>query len=498
MTDLVANERALRSLVGECSRDPLKHVLRCYPWGKGPLAGETGPRAWQAEILRSIGDQLRAGYGSRLMPIRIAVASGHGIGKSSLMSFITHWAWSTYEDARVVITANTGSQLKTKTWPEVTKWFNLLICRHWFELAGTSIQCRLPEHRQTWRVDQITWSEKNPEAFAGLHNKGKRIVVLYDEASTIADTIWEVTEGALTDEDTEIVWIAFGNPTRNTGRFRECWGLHRDLWTKQQIDSRTVPGTNATLIKQWIDTYGDDSDFVRIRVKGEFPRAGSTQFISGEDVDLAMTRPAESHLHQALIFGVDVARFGDDQTVIFARRGTDARTVAVRRYRGLDTMQVAARVMEAVGQDRPAAVFVDEGGIGAGVVDRLRQLRCPGVIGVNFGSKPERMMMGEGYPLYANKRAEMWGSMREWLKTASIPNDVDLKQDLIGVEYGFNNRNEIQLEAKEDMKKRGLASPDLGDALALTFAYPVADERQPDAGSGFQMALNDYDPLAEV
>ena len=476
----------LSRFLGECAGDPLKFVRRAYRWGKGELAGCDGPRRWQAEVLAEIGAQLRRGRATPVarhdrvtgvtrpqqLPIRIAVASGHGIGKSALVAWLAQWGLATMGESRVVVTANTGAQLQTKTWPEMAKWYNRLICRHWFRLGAASLYSRAPELRDTWRIDKLTWSERNSEAFAGLHNAGKRIVVLYDEASTIADRIWEVTEGALTDADTEIVWVAFGNPTRNSGRFHDCFGRHRDLWTHRQIDSRAVEGANRALAAQWVETWGEDSDFVRVRVRGEFPRSGSLQFIASDVVDEAMARelPRMPGYTQAqpLVLGVDVARFGDDCTVIQPRRGLDARSLPALSFRGLDTMQVAARVMEAVQTWRAAAVFVDEGGVGAGVVDRLRQLRCPGLEGVNFGGRAT-----SEHARYANKRAEIWGTMRDWLRTGAIAGTADLKADLTGVEYGYNMRDEIQLEAKDDMKARGMASPDLGDALALTFAWPV-------------------------
>ena len=493
-------EEKLARAIGECKRDPYKHVMRAYPWGEGALAGMNGPHPWQEDILREIGAGLQAGWGratpvarhdratgvarpqlqtSPRLPVRIAVASGHGIGKSALIAFLAHWAWSTLPGTRVVVTANTGTQLRTKTWPEIGKWYGQLLCRHWFTMGAESLQSRDPALRQTWRVDRVTWSEHNSEAFAGLHNRGKRIVVLFDEASSIADRIWDTTEGALTDSDTEIVWVAFGNPTRNTGRFRECWGRHRGLWTRRQIDSRTVPGTNAELAAQWVKSWGEESDFVRVRVKGEFPRAGSLQFIASDVVDAAMVRDIPQTYVQPLILGVDVARFGDDATVIQPRRGRDARSLPARRFRGLDTMQVAARVIEAAEELGADAVYVDEGGLGAGVVDRLRQLRCRGLQGVSFSGKADGWTAGgEGNARYANKRAEMWGALRDWLPGGAIaPPDsetgLDLKADLTGVEYGYNARDEILLESKADMKARGLSSPDTGDALALTFAHPV-------------------------
>lgn len=160
-------------------------------------------------------------------------------------------------------------------------------------------------------------------------------------------------------------------------------------------------------------------------------------------------------------------------------------------------MQLAARVAALSTGDggRPDAIFVDEGGVGGGVVDRLRQLGVP-VTGVNFGARPDSGMLQELGGLgerYANKRAEMWGSLREWLRRGAIPKDQELQDDLTGVEYGYNSDNAIQLERKEDMKKRGLSSPDVADALALTFAYPVVARGM----MGARSKPKTFDPFAE-
>jgi hypothetical protein len=464
-------EADLIDFIGGMSRDPLAFVLAAFPWGEpGPLADRTGPDKWQRELLLSV----KVGLKSADQVIQEAVASGHGVGKSALVSWLLLWAMSTHEDTRGVVTANTENQLRTKTWAELSKWHRLCICRHWFRLTATALFSVQPSHEKTWRIDAVPWSESNTEAFAGLHNEGKRIIVVFDEASAIPDVIWETTEGALTDANTEILWFAFGNPTRNTGRFRECFGRLRHRWVTEQIDSRSVAITNKEQIAQWVADYGEDSDFVRVRVRGVFPRAGSMQFIDGERVQAAMTRKAEALPGEPLVMGVDVARFGDDQSVIAFRRGRDARTLPWIALRGLDTMQVAAKVAEAAKVHRAQTVFVDEGGLGAGVVDRLHQLglRC---IGVNFGGSPSGLDLGEGVKV-KNKRAEMWAASRNWLRLGSIPDDPELQADLTGVEYGFDASNAIQLEKKEHMKKRGLASPDKGDALALTFAFPVGSE----------------------
>lgn len=230
------------------------------------------------------------------------------------------------------------------------------------------------------------------------------------------------------------------------------------------------------------------------------------QFIDGETVDEAVRRPAESHLRQPLVMGVDCARGGDDQSTIWFRRGRDARTVPAIKLRVGDLMVLSGKVAEQAILHRAGAVFIDEGGIGAGVVDRVRQmLQGHLVVGVNFGGRADRYTQGDGMPLTANKAAEMWASMRAWLRTGSIPDDPELLAELTGREYGFDLHNAIRLEKKEDMKKRGLSSPDNADGLALTFAYPVADlpgEAQFEAGGGppgFRAVTieSDYDPLAD-
>lgn len=468
-------EKRLIDFIAQDSMDPLAFCRSAYPWGRGELQDAAGPRKWQAEILNTIGNHLK-NPATRFSPLRIAVASGHGPGKSCLVSMICHWALSTCVDTKIVVTASTESQLKVKTWGELSRWFRMAINSHWFKVTATSASSITQDHERTWRADAIPWSDNSSESFAGLHNKGRRIVIIFDEASSIADKIWEVTEGALTDENTEILWMAFGNPTRNTGKFRECFGKNKHLWMTRQIDSRTVEGTNKKQLQEWVDSYGEDSDFVRVRVKGEFPRAGSMQFIPSDIVEAARKRPAEAKLYDPLVMGVDVARFGTDETVICLRRGRDARSIPWVKLRGADTMAVAARVMELAGQHKPDAIFVDEGGVGGGVIDRLNMFKFP-VIGVQFGGSADRGQQTEsGSIKYCNKRAEMWGHMRDWLAGGMIPDEADLAEQLTGVEYGYAMRDGVDailLEKKSDMKKRGLSSPDSGDALSLSFAYPV-------------------------
>ena len=477
------------------SSDPYRFVLWAFPWGEegSELAAAGGPEPWQVELLCSVRDGL-------LTPgqaIQIARASGHGIGKSAMVSWLILWALATFPDTKGVVTANTENQLKTKTWAELAKWHRLFIAKELFRFEATSISSVDPGHERTWRIDMVPWSERNTEAFAGLHNKGRRILVVFDEASAIPDVIWETTEGALTDSDTQIFWFVFGNPTRNSGRFRECFagGKFAHRWRSAKIDSRTVSITNKDQFDRWIADYGEDSDFARIRIRGEFPRVGAMEFISLEAVNEAIAREDPPLApFEPIVIGVDVARFGDDASVIFFRKGRDARTWPPIILRNVDTMSLAGRVADAYTQHDADAVFVDGGGVGGGVVDRLRQLGVP-VFDIQFGSKSDRLGLDDAR--YANKRSEIWGSLREWIKIGALPAHDELREELVAPTYGFNARDEIQLERKEDMKRRGVASPDIADALALTFAYPVIPSEKKSFGLpvGQAFAKIEYNPL---
>lgn len=473
-----------------CRHDPLRYVTLAYPWGVpgGPLERHPGPDGWQSETLAYVRDHVGIGK-----PVRVAVAGGVGPGKTAVMAWLIDWAMVTCPDTRCRITANTGPQLSTATWPELTKWRRMSLWASWFEVGERRIRSADPAHRDTWRADVMTWDAARPEAFAGFHNAGRRIVYAFDEGAGIADSIYRESEGILAGaEDTEIVWLVLGNPTRNSGTFRTLFagGRLAHLWRSWHIDTRQARMSDKTQIKEWIDSYGLDSDFVRVRVLSQFPKAGSTQFIASDLVDRAMAKETRFEACGTLVMGVDVARFGDDQTVIRLRKGRDARSFPTLKLRGMETMQVAARVAELYQLHQPDAVFVDAGGLGAGVVDRLKYLNIA-VRGIDFGGRPDGDMMTANSGIrYANKRAEMWGRMRDWLGAgAMLPDDRELAEELVAVEYGFAMRDgsdAILLERKEDMRKRGLASSDNSDALALTFAHPisVSDDWRLGRGSG--------------
>lgn len=468
-------EKELRDDIASFSHDPEGYVLYNFPWGvKGTPLEHKQIRSWQRAQLRRIGEKLKAGETSPMEVIQEAISSGHGIGKSTEVAWLIKWALDTFEDAKVVVTANTATQLKTKTWPELAKWHRMSLTEHWFTHNATSLVSNEAGHEQTWRADAIPWNESNPEAFAGLHNEGKRVLLIFDEASAIPQIIWETAEGALTDADTEIIWCVYGNPTRTTGRFRECFGRLQHRWAHQNIDSRDVEGTNKALFEKWLedlkDFGGEDSDFFRVRVRGVFPRASSLQLINSDLVLQAQKREANFLLDDPLIMAVDIARGGDDNCVVRFRRGMDARSIAPTKIPGVfvkDSMVLVARLCVLIEKERPDAIFVDATGVGGPIGDRLRQLGH-NVIDVQFGSESPN-------PKLANLRTYMWMQVLEALKAGlAIDMDPTLEQDLTNVEYTHDKLDRMILERKDHMKERGLASPDDGDALAMLFAYPVA------------------------
>jgi len=468
---VITAEQDLVQDVIEGIHDPLRHVKYIFPWGTGDLADSAGPRKWQVEVLTIIRDHF-ADPLTRYQPCQIAVASGKGIGKSALVSMISQWAMSTCEDCKEVLTANTDGQLRTKTWPEVSKWFRLALNSHWFEVNAESITIKDPAHKRLWRMDKIPWTENNPEAFAGLHNKGKRIVLIFDEASAIADKIWETAEGALTDENTEIIWLAFGNPTRTDGRFKECFGRFKHRWHTRQIDSREVEGVNKDELDRQVQDYGEDSDHVRIWIRGEFPRASSTQFIPSDIVAAARRYEAKGYEKLPRVLGVDVARFGEDQTVIGWRQGR--KFVVLDKLRGKDGVFIANKIIDYQDSLHLDAIVVDgDGGWSGAVVDHLKFCRFDKQMHEFHGS-PDAI---DGR--WFNRRTEVWGLMKEWLGNgAEIPDDPELDDELTGPTYdytkGKRRPGSMFIEHKDTMKSRGLASPDIADCLALTFAVKVA------------------------
>ena len=438
--------------------DPLNFTLFMYDWGQAELGSWDGPDGWHREVFNEIKAYLQ---GPETIPLCIAVASGHGAAKTAFVAWLIRWFMSCRPHPQVVCTANTETQLLTKTWREVAKWHGLAHNAHWFEWTATSYYYKA--HPATWKANAIPWSENNTEAFAGTHEES--VLVVFDEASKIADSIWEVTDGVFTTRKN--IWVVCGNGTRNVGRFYDCFHRFKEYWKTWNIDSRTCKAANRAYLERLIEQYGgEDTDPARVRVRGEFPRVATRQLISTEAVEKAQTYQAEGFELLPKVMGVDIARFGENSSVIVVRQGRKVYDLKVLPKQ--DLMRTAHEVAAAIRSERPLQVFVDGSGMGAGVVDRLRQLNFE-VVDVNGGNQSLN-------PRFLNKRAEMWWEMKEFIETlCELPPDARLKDELTCVSYDFTDKGRIRLDRKSDIMEDYGFSPDRADALALTFAYPVAD-----------------------
>jgi hypothetical protein len=443
--------------------DPLGFVLTMWPWlcEATELEQEEGPDTWQVIVLDEIGKQLREG----VQTVRIAVASGHGSGKSALMAWINIWFQTCFPRNKARTTAGTQGQLSSATWREVAKWHDICRNRWQFDWTKTRLTCKWKP--STWYAEAMPWSEHNAQAFAGLHEE--IVLIQFDEASTIADTIWDTVEGAFT---TRGIFLAFGNPTEAIGKFADCFGRNKRRWTTIHVDARDAKKANKLLFQQWIEDYGINSDFVRVRVLGLFPIGQSVSFIAPADIQTAIDRNKDFDFRSLprsipTIMGIDVARAGGDQSVFLFRKG---RWVSsnIYRYDEPDLMRLASFAAEKIRLHEPDLIMVDEVGLGAGVLDRLRQLGFA-AIGIHAGARPD------DEKLYRNKRAELWARMKTWLKEGGIlPNDTGLRTSLEIPSYGFTDANEkLLIESKDSIKSRGASSPDEADALAMTFAMAV-------------------------
>ena len=467
--------------------DPLRYVMFSFPWGEpGPLEKELEPDEWQIDTLNDIRDALHRGEDVNIAmaaAIRIAIASGHGIGKTALIAWIIKWFLATRPFPQVVVTASGAAQLTNKTWRELAKWHRLAMDSHWYTWTATKYYHN--EYPDTWFAAAVPWSEHNPDAFAGTHEK--HVLIIYDEAQAIADSIWSVTEGAMTTAG--VIWLAFGNYTKNTGRFHECFaGKTRDRWIHKQIDSRTCKHANQVQIAEWINDYGEDSDFVRIRVRGIAPRSGANQFIGQDLIDKCATYKAEGYETAPKFLVLDVARFGTNKSVAGTRQGRKWRIL--KKWMGLPTDQLTDRFIELIEAEQPDAIIIDGDGIGGAVVDLI--------VRKGYDKKNGKVILYEFHGaeapqdelMYYNRRAECWGWMRDAMRLGvEKPADPELDADLTAPEYTYatkSGHDVILLESKNDMQARGIASPDNADVFAMSYSVKMAKKLPPKQGSTSQ------------
>ena len=461
--------------------DPEAFVMFVYPWGvKGTvLEHQKGPRRWQRRVLRRIKQHILEGKAFSLQKLlRMARASGRGIGKSALVSWLVNWFLTTRIGGTVIVSANTENQLRQVTWAELNKWTTMALNSHWWEIVGIEmkpakwlaeiVERDLNRGVKYWGAFGKLWSEDNPDAYAGVHNQDG-VMVIFDEASGIPDSIWAIAKGFFTELNNNRFWFAFSQGRRNQGYFFDIFNSKRDFWESEQIDARTVEGTDPATYKEIIEEYGEESDEALVEVYGMFPSEDNEVFIAPTVVAEAVKREVPLDKLAPIIIGVDPSRGGSDKFVILVRQGR--KILAIRRYQLADneigTMAGVGHVIEAIRDYNPDMVVVDETGLGGPVLDRLKEQKFK-VRGVNFSWSAKKKRR------YGNKRAEMWGEMKTWLRTAQIPDDKYLKTDLCAPKKEPDSKGVVFLESKKDMKKRKLASPDSADALAVTFAYPVA------------------------
>lgn len=495
--------------------DPLGFVIFAYPWDTDPALQivelpepyshvygvKYGPDKWACDFLYDLGKEIKARGFDGAAPvdaIRMATASGHGIGKSALTAWLVDFIMSTRPFAKGIVTANTSAQLETKTWAEIVKWTKKCITGHWFDTSAGrgSMKMQHKQHPESWQCVAQTCREENAESFAGLHAANSTPFYIFDEASAIPNAIAEVAEGGLTDG--EPMFFKFGNPTRNSGDFYDCFHSMRHRWNTRQIDSRDVTITNKKLIQQWIDDYGINSDFAKVRIRGVFPSMSAKQFISVADVDAAQQRHLTPSQYEFAprILSCDPAWEGDDMLEIGLRQGLKFEILRSipKNDNDIEIANILARLED---EHEADAVFVDAG-YGTGIVSAGRSMPIPRNWTLVWfsGTSPD--------PGCINMRAYMWNETKKWLKSGGAldARDVVLHDDLIGPETIPRPDGKIQLEAKKDMKARGLPSPGRGDALALTFAAPVQkrehalERRRHTAGGAADNILESYDSFA--
>lgn len=482
-------------------------VMFMFPWGKRntPLEHFKEPRAWQIEELEAKTDHIRQNKirMQQGLPPKMwnrSIASGRGIGKSALFSFEGMAMMTTRLGSTTIVTANTEQQLVSRTMAELGKWHTMAINSHWFDRAAMSLKpaewfkALLEEQLKIdtgyYYLNAQLWSEEKPDAFAGVHNHNG-VMLKFDEASGIPQSIFSVSDGFFTEPVLDRYWDLYSNPRNNTGAFFESHHKYRDQWNPKQIDARTVEGTDKAVYQKIIDQYGEDSDEARVEVYGQFPNQGENQMIPMDRILMAREREIIPDHGAPLLMGIDYGNGGDPSVIRF-RRGYDARSIPPIRKKCEVLEFTANYIAPAIEKYQPDYIMADTNGVGAPGAEWLRAAGYKVISVYAQGAARDDQQ-------YQNKRAECWGEMATWLANASIDGDETLKDDLKGPKKLTNKTTgKIQVESKDDMKARGLASPNDGDALSVTFGQAVARKDSAASRARRRNAIArgvDFDPL---
>lgn len=427
-------------------------VLGILPYGAANPKSEPQLEKWQELVLKAVPEN-----------DRISVRSGHGVGKGALLSILTLWGLLTHEDIKIPIAATSQNQLRDNNWPEIAKWHKRLPEPLQKRVKIQAEKIFIKTAPEAAFAVRRTATKENPEALQGL--RGTATLYLIDEASGIPDIIFEVAQGSLSSPGAKA--LLFSNPTRTNGFFFDTHNKMRSRWKCFHVNSEDVPRATGH-IEDIILAYGKGSNRYRVRVLGEFPTKDDETVIPLEYVLAAQKREVED-LPFYPVWGLDVARFGDDSCALAKRKGNKMME-PIKEWRDADTMQTAGIVMKEF-QDthpdqRPHEILVDVIGIGSGVVDRLYELGLP-VRGINVGEAPAADMR------FSKLRDELWWRGREWFESrenAFTPGDDATVAELVGPTYDFSSNGKIVVESKKDLKKRGVVSPNRADAFLLTLA----------------------------
>ena len=411
------------------------------------------PLPWQQNFLNAIA------RGER----RISVRAGHGVGKSTACSWALIWHMLTRFPQKAVCTAPTSGQLFDALFSEVKKWINVLppVLRDSIEVFSDRIVLKAAPESSF--ISARTSSAERPEALAGVHSEN--VLLICDEASAIPEPVFESAAGSMSGHSATTVLI--GNPTRNSGLFFRTHHQLANDWKTMHVSCKDNPLVSEDFVRQIAATYGEMSNAFRVRVMGEFALRDDDVLIPAELIDAAVERDVVLDPTAPLIYGLDVARFGDDRTVLCKRQGNVV--VELKHWSGADLMETVGKVVYEANLERPAEICVDSIGMGGGVADRLREQGF-NVRDVNVSESAA--MNQQAYRL----RDELWLAAKDWLQSRAckLPRNDDLRQELASPRYNFASNGKIKVEAKADMKRRGLRSPDLADALCLTFASAAA------------------------
>lgn len=424
---------------------------------------QIGPAEWAREILGVTPTDQQLEAGRQIVDTRrVSIRSGHGTGKSTFMAWAVLWFLASYYPCKVPCTAPTAHQLDDILWAEIAKWLARMkerVPQLASELEWKSdTVCLKAAPRESFAVARTSRPER-PEALQGFHSDN--ILFVIDEASGIPDEVFQVAEGALSTDGAFVLMAA--NPTRMDGYFYDSHHKMRSRWAALHWNGENSPMVSRDYIADMRAKYGEDSAIYRIRVRGDF--AGNPDgIIPLELIEAAQRRDVKDFGDE--VWGLDVARFGEDRTALCKRR-KNAMRAPIKFWRGKDTMQTAGMVKLEydAAQKKPEAIYVDVIGLGAGVVDRLKELGLP-VVGVNVAEQPS------ANDKYNKLRDELWFRAREWFaaRDVAICEDEGLVAELTLPTYKLTSSGKIQVESKDDLKKRGVISPDLADSFCLTFA----------------------------